>query len=66
MDDRTNDDRGREGGADEREDLSKMPKRDPHRTKAGQEASSDRVPAEHDAEHQSNYGGGGANGGTNT
>jgi len=33
-------------------------------TAAGQEASRGAVPEKHDREHQSNYGGGGANGGT--
>ena len=32
-------------------------------TGAGQEAAQGSLPAEHDREHQSNYGGGGENGG---
>ena len=64
MDDHTND-RSREGSAEKRADVSDMPNRDQKRTKAGQEASNERIPAEHDHEHQSGYGGGGPNGGTN-
>jgi hypothetical protein len=33
------------------------------KTMTGQEAAQAELPAEHDHEHQSNYGGGGANGG---
>lgn len=33
-------------------------------TGAGQEASRGKAPEQHDTEHQSGYGGGGANGGT--
>ena len=33
-------------------------------TGAGQEASRGKAPEQHDTEHQSEYGGGGANGGT--
>jgi hypothetical protein len=55
----------REGTAEERtDDVSDMPNRDQRRTKAGQEASNEQLPAEHDREHQSKYGGGGPNGGT--
>jgi hypothetical protein len=62
MDDKSPNDR--EGTADERADLSEMPNRDQRRTKAGQEAANEHLPAEHDREHQSKYGGGGPNGGT--
>jgi hypothetical protein len=65
MTDRTNDDAHREGSAAKRTDISDMPNRDQRRTKAGQEASNDQLPAEHDREDQSGYGGGGPNGGTN-
>jgi hypothetical protein len=65
MDDRMKSDGTPEGSAEKRADVSDVPNRDQRRTKAGQEASSDRVPDEHDHEHQSNYGGGGPNGGTN-
>jgi hypothetical protein len=65
MPDPTND-RSREGAAEKRANVDDSPKRDQRSTKAGQEASSDRVPAEHDEEHQSNYGGGGPNGGADT
>jgi hypothetical protein len=64
MDDRTTD-RSPEGAAEKRADVSDMPNRDQRRTKAGQEASQERLPDEHDHEHQSNYGGGGPNGGSN-
>lgn len=60
------DDRKPEGAAEKREDISDMPDREPRRTKAGQEASNERVPAEHDREDQSGYGGGGPNGGADT
>ena len=58
------DDRTREGAAEQRVDERDATDRDQRRTKAGQEATNDRVPAEHDREHQSNYGGGGQNGGS--
>jgi hypothetical protein len=57
--------RSPEGAAEKRDDVSDMPNRDQRRTKAGQEAANEQLPAEHDREHQSNYGGGGENGGTN-
>ena len=63
MDERN--DRSPEGAAEKRADVSDTPTRDQRRTKAGQEASGENLPAEHDREHQSNYGGGGENGGTN-
>lgn len=64
MDNRTNDDHNREGAAENRADVGDMPARDQPRTKAGQEANStERVPAEHDREDESGYGGGGPNGG---
>jgi len=64
MDDKTIDDRSREGSAEKRADVNDMPNRDSRRTKAGQEATNtDRVPAEHDREDESGYGGGGPNGG---
>ena len=65
MADRSTNDRSPEGAAEKRADVSDMPNRDQRHTKAGQEASKDKLPAEHDHEHQSNYGGGGPNGGTN-
>ena len=64
MTDRTKSTTPREGDAQERADVSDTSKGDSKRTQAGQEASKGRVPAEHDREHQSNYGGGGENGGT--
>ena len=60
------DDRKQEGAADKREDISDMPNRDQRRTKAGQEASHEHLPAEHDREDESGYGGGGPNGGADT
>ena len=63
MTDRAKDNTPREGSADERADVSDTSKKD-QQTDAGQEAARGRVPAEHDREHQSNYGGGGENGGT--
>ena len=65
MDDHTKNDRAPEGAAEKRTDISDMPNRDQRRTKAGQEASHDQLPAEHDREDQSGYGGGGPNGGAN-
>lgn len=65
MDDHVKNDRSPEGSAEKRADVSDMPNRDQRRTRAGQEASDDRLPDEHDHEHQSGYGGGGPNGGTN-
>ena len=65
MDEKSNNDRSPEGAAEKRADVSDMPNRDQRRTKAGQEASNEQLPAEHDREHQSKYGGGGQNGGTN-
>ena len=65
MTDETKGNTPREGDAHERADVSDTSKGDSKQTQAGQEASKGRVPAEHDREHQSNYGGGGKNGGTN-
>lgn len=65
MSERANNDGNREGSAEKRADVDDMPNRDQRRTKAGQEASNEQLPAEHDREHHSNYGGGGPNGGTN-
>jgi hypothetical protein len=67
MDESTNDDRNREGSAEQRAGAGDLSKRDKpeRRTQAGQEAAQDRLPDEHDREHHSNYGGGGPNGGTN-
>jgi hypothetical protein len=44
-------------------DTSKRPS---GHTGAGQEAAKGKAPAQHDSEHQSNYGGGGANGGSDS
>ena len=64
MTDRTKSSTPREGDAHERGDVSDTSKGESQRTQAGQEASKGNVPAEHDREHQSKYGGGGPNGGT--
>ena len=63
MTDRKIDGKPREGNAEQRHQESDTSKRDSGHTKVGQEAAHDALPAEHDHEHQSNYGGGGANGG---
>jgi hypothetical protein len=63
MTDRKSDGTSREGRAEERPQVTDTSKRDSGHTEAGQEAAKGAVPAEHDHEHQSNYGGGGVNGG---
>ena len=63
MTDRKIDDKAREGSAKQRTQESDTSKGDSGHTKSGQEAAQGAVPAEHDHEHQSNYGGGGPNGG---
>lgn len=57
------DDTPRDGSAEQRVEDTDTPKRKSDRTMAGQEAAKGDLPAEHDREHQSNYGGGGTNGG---
>jgi hypothetical protein len=57
------DDASRDGSAEQRVEDNDAPQRKSDRTMAGQEATKGKLPAEHDREHQSNYGGGGANGG---
>ena len=52
-----------EGSAEDRAEVSDTSKKEAGKTNAGQEASHGKIPAEHDHEHQSNYGGGGVNGG---
>jgi hypothetical protein len=63
MTDRQIDEVPREGSADERSQVSDNTKSDSGHTKSGQEAAQGDLPAKHDREHQSNYGGGGENGG---
>jgi hypothetical protein len=63
MTDRKQDGSPREGSAEERGEVNDTSTRQPGKTKAGQEASQGKAPAQHDHEHQSNYGGGGVNGG---
>ena len=62
MDDQRTEDQ-REGSADQRDREHETPGKKSDKTMAGQEAAKGDLPAEHDREHQSNYGGGGANGG---
>jgi hypothetical protein len=64
MADRKSDNTSREGSAEQRSQPSDTSKRDAGQAQAGQEAAKGSVPAEHDRGHQSKYGGGGANGGT--
>jgi hypothetical protein len=52
----------REGGAAVRPEVSDTSRQESGHTGAGQEANRG-APGSHDDEHQSNYGGGGANGG---
>jgi hypothetical protein len=52
-----------EGGAAKRPETHEKGKEQSGNTEAGQEARRGVPPGEHDSEHQSQYGGGGANGG---
>ena len=61
--DRPTDGTSRDGSAEQRAENTDAPQRKSNRTMAGQEAAKGELPAEHDREHKSNYGGGGANGG---
>ncbi|MDB4877519.1 MAG: hypothetical protein JWM41_3965 [Gemmatimonadetes bacterium] len=54
------------GDAAERPKETDTSNRRSGHTGAGQEATKGKAPAQHDTEHQSNYGGGGANGGSDT
>jgi len=54
------------GGAAERAHVNDRPQSDPHHTEVGQEATRGIPPGTHDDEHQSNYGGGGTNGGSDS
>ena len=63
MTDRKSDVRPRDEDADPRLRDKNTPNKKSNQTMAGQEASQGALPAEHDHEHQSNYGGGGENGG---
>jgi len=56
-------DNPQKGSSSARPQQSDTPKQDSGHTKVGQEAARGVVPAEHDREHESNYGGGGENGG---
>ena len=53
----------RDKNAEQRARETKSSKKKTGKTMTGQEASQGELPAEHDHEHQSNYGGGGENGG---
>jgi hypothetical protein len=68
MSDRTNenDKDKKDGSAAERAPVSDEAQPDSHHTEAGQEATRGIPPGKHDREHQSNYGGGGANGGSDS
>ena len=66
MTDRTKGTPPRDGSAEKRADVSDTSKPESDQTDAGQEAAKGRLPAEHDREHQSGYGGGGVNGGADT
>jgi hypothetical protein len=52
------------GSAAQRPHVNDTPRADSHETEAGQEATRGIPPGSHDDEHQSNYGGGGENGGS--
>jgi hypothetical protein len=54
------------GSAAERSHVNEEPQSDSHHTEAGQEATRGIPPGTHDDEHQSNYGGGGKNGGSDS
>lgn len=54
------------GSAAERAPVSDEGQPDSHHTEAGQEATRGIPPGKHDREHQSNYGGGGTNGGSDS
>ena len=54
----------KDGSAAERAPVSDEIQPDSHHTEAGQEATRGIPPGKHDREHQSNYGGGGKNGGS--
>ncbi len=53
----------RDEDADRRLREKSTQNKKPNETMVGQEASQGLLPVEHDHEHQSNYGGGGENGG---
>jgi hypothetical protein len=53
----------RDTSADQRARETKSSDKKSGKTMTGQEAAQGQLPAEHDHEHQSNYGGGGENGG---
>jgi len=63
MTDRKSDVSPHDEDADQRLRDKNTPNKKSDQTMAGQEASKGSLPAEHDHEHQSNYGGGGENGG---
>jgi hypothetical protein len=52
------------GSATDRAEVTDTSNTQPGHTGAGQEAGRGDVPSKHPTEHQSNYGGGGANGGS--
>lgn len=68
MSDRTNESNKdkKDGSAAERAPVNDKAQPDSHHTEAGQEATRGVPPGTHDREHQSNYGGGGKNGGSDS
>ena len=64
MTDKQSDRKDGAGSATDRADVTDTSNAQPGHTGAGQEAAREKVPESHPAEHQSNYGGGGANGGS--
>jgi hypothetical protein len=64
MTDRTNKGDQADGSATKRSENTDTPNRQSGHTGAGQEAAKGKTPEQHGDEHQSNYGGGGADGGS--
>jgi hypothetical protein len=64
MTDESKSGRDKAGHAANRPDVSDTSKPESGHTGAGQEATKGVAPGQHTEEHQSNYGGGGANGGS--
>ena len=63
MTDRKTNPRPRDEDADQRLREKNTQNKKSNQTMVGQEAAQGALPVEHDHEHQSNYGGGGENGG---
>jgi hypothetical protein len=58
--------RDRAGHVANRPETSTVARPEANQTESGQEASQGKAPEQHTDEHQSNYGGGGENGGKKT